>query len=108
MEKYSRIGTSGPKIIFRVSLGKVGQKSFAPPKICLFLHLWHMIFPGGSVTPVGSNVWWKTPGKPKQYCQKFRHVCLQDSEFKSWPGAYLLPILLIQEKLIAKFAITWW
>jgi len=25
--------------IFRVSLGKFGQKSFAPPKICLPLHL---------------------------------------------------------------------
>jgi len=26
--------------IFRVSLGKIGKKSFAPSKICLLLHLW--------------------------------------------------------------------
>jgi len=25
---------------FGASLGKFGQKSFAPPKICLLLHLW--------------------------------------------------------------------
>jgi len=33
------------KIIFRASLRKFGQKSFAPPKICLLLHLWlHLLF----------------------------------------------------------------
>jgi len=25
---------------FRTSWGKFGRKSFAPPKICLLLHLW--------------------------------------------------------------------
>ena len=57
---YAYSHKTWPKIIFR-SLGKFGQKSFVPPKICLLLHLWHMIFPSGSVTPVSSDVWWKTP-----------------------------------------------
>ena len=29
---------------FRASLGKFGQKSLTPPKICLFLHLCHSMF----------------------------------------------------------------
>jgi len=30
-------------IFFRVSLGEFGQKFFAPPKICLLLHLCHRL-----------------------------------------------------------------
>jgi len=29
----------------------------------------------------------KLPGKPKQYCQKFQHVCLQGSGLKIWLSA---------------------
>jgi len=37
-------------------------------EIC-FYPTTHVLFPSGSVTPVRNNV----SGKPKQYCQKFRH-----------------------------------
>ena len=38
---WKNIHTKIGQKFFRASLGKFGQKSFAPPNICLLLHLWY-------------------------------------------------------------------